>query len=445
MTSMRKATDRTASPGKVLVAALCAALFLAGCGADKKGPELVRDGAFERFTVYTDDGRDRTEFAPAVILLLHGYQSAMPNDDYDAIVDLFGDSHTVVGFNYDYTDVDADKQAFEEVYEHYLKDRKVVVLGTSLGGYWADYILTHYPVAGAVLVNPALDPGSVLRGSLGTHKGDRRQEAFTVTEDHAKAYDDMNWAVDGQHGSRLVLIADDDELLDPSRADERFGRATRTKVLHFSEGGHNIALNRPEVVDALRGFINAVAPGEPHQRRLSAVNQSEPLVPAPVTIQDPALQPGLTVDYYYAKMNRVDALRGLIRSREGETGPPIQALNYVGNEGAVLTSKASDMVGARIHGFLKVETPGLHFFRVTSNDGVELWIAGNKLHSDPKVHADRTSPIIGADFPAPGMYPIEILYFEKKGVSTLKLEWREPGAGKLSVVPADALYYLSEQ
>ncbi len=425
-----------------LAVALTFAAFLAGCTTGQGEPTLVRDGAFEAFTVYTDDGRDKADFAPDVILLLHGYQSAMPNDDYDAIVNLFGDTHTIVGFNYDYTDIEADKQALDEVFAHYLEGRRVIVLGTSLGGFWADYILTHYPVAGAILVNPALEPGSVLRATVGTHKGDRRQAAFTVTEADAAAYDAMTWSDDGRHGARLVLLSDDDEVIDPSLADGRFADAEGTDVTHFEKGGHNLPLNRPDVVTALKAFVARVAPGTKVAGRSAAINRTDPFVPAPIGGKAADLQSGLGVDYYYAKINNVDVLRGLIRSRKGATGQPIQAMNYVGNEASVLTSPASDMVGARIQGLLKVTKPGTHFLRVTANDGVELWIAGRLFYSDPKVHPDRSSPILGADFPEVGYYPLEILYFEKKGSSTLKLEWRPPGAKDLNVIPADSFFHL---
>lgn len=428
-----------------IIVLLAGTLLLTACVTGENGagagPGLVRDGAFEAFTVYTDDGRDPSDFAPNVILLLHGYQSAMPNDDYDAIVDLFGDTHTVVGFNYDYIDIEADKSALDEVFAHYLKDRRVVVLGTSLGGFWADYVLTHYPVAGAVLVNPALDPGTVLRSTLGTHKGDRREAPFTVTETDAAAYDAFRWPVDGPHGPRLVLLADDDELLDPAQADKMFGAAENTDVVHFREGGHNLDLNRADVVDTLRAFINRVAPGGEIAGQGNSAGQLEPFTPIGRVAGAATLEPGLGVDYYFGKMNKVDVLRGLIRTREAVAGEPIQALNYVGNENSVLTSSRADMVGARIQGVLKVTRPGIHYFRVTSNDGVELWIAGQLLFRDPKVHADRSSPILGADFPEPGLYELEILYFEKKGVSTLKLEWRPPGAEDLSVIPVEALFH----
>ncbi|RVU39317.1 hypothetical protein EOI86_08775 [Hwanghaeella grinnelliae] len=403
---------------------------------------MVRDGAFEAFTVYTDDGRDPSEFSSTVILLLHGYQSAMPNDDYDAVVDLFGDTHTVVGFNYDYVDIEADKTALDEVFEHYLKGRTVIVLGTSLGGFWADYVLMHYPVAGAILVNPALDPGPVLRATLGTHQGDRRQAPFTVTEENAAAYDAFGWPAGGPHGPRLVLLSQDDELLDPSEAVARFTGASDTTVIQFEQGGHNLALDRPDVVDSLRSFVARVAPGERVDSKTISLNRFEPFVPSQISEDDPSLRDGLRVDYYYGKLNKVDVLRGLIRTRKAIVGQPIQALNYVGNEDSVLTSPRADMVGARIQGLLEVQEPGVHYLRVTSNDGVELWIAGQLLYRDPKVHADRASPILGADFPEPGLYPVEILYFEKKGSSTLKLEWRQPGANDLSVIPADVFHHV---
>lgn len=149
------------------------------------------------------------------------------------------------------------------------------------------------------------------------------------------------------------------------------------------------------------------------------------------------LQPGLAVGYVFGRFNHIKEFE----TKKFEPGKPLPQLDYRMGEGAVLTTKERDQVGALITGFIRFEKPGTYGFDVTSNDGVRVEIGGKLLYEDPSVHSDDTSDRIDVKIEEPGWYPIKILYYEKKGTASLVLRWVPVGSdakAKPVAVPAAA-------
>lgn len=163
--------------------------------------------------------------------------------------------------------------------------------------------------------------------------------------------------------------------------------------------------------------------------------------PKPAAPQPSAqgLKDGLAVDYYYAKFNHVREIESWMKYKPGKPGAALAALNFAGGVGKVLTSGADDLVGARITGYIKFERPGTYRFQVTSNDGVRVSLGGEKIYEDPKVHPDRTSDPIPVVIAEAGLYPLEVLYFEKKNTATLQVSWSPPGASGFEFLSAAVL------
>jgi len=171
----------------------------------------------------------------------------------------------------------------------------------------------------------------------------------------------------------------------------------------------------------------------------AAAAGAEPLrAPLPAA-EGAALEPGLAVDYYYGYYRWIDELEERIGEGDAEPGAPLPALDYQTGTGKVLSSPRSNGVGARIRGYLHLAEPGAYTLVVQSNDGVRLTLAGERLIEDPDVHADRYSRPVTVEVAEPGWYPLEVLYFERKNTSTLRLFWRPPSApadADMSLVPA---------
>ncbi|MCP5370767.1 MAG: hypothetical protein H6907_03465 [Hyphomicrobiales bacterium] len=148
------------------------------------------------------------------------------------------------------------------------------------------------------------------------------------------------------------------------------------------------------------------------------------------------LQPGLAVAYVYDFVRHLSQLGGW---KQAEAGPPLPQLDYRSGEGEVLTSGENNGVGANIQGFIHFDRPGAWLLKVTANDGVRLTVAGQQLYEDPTVHGDRDSEPLPVSVAKAGWYPLEMLYFERKGTATLRLWWSPPGGGEFQIVPAAAL------
>ncbi len=158
-----------------------------------------------------------------------------------------------------------------------------------------------------------------------------------------------------------------------------------------------------------------------------------------------ALKPGLGVTYYSVFVRSIRELIEWTDYKKGRKGPPIARLDNNVGKGDVLTSGQDDGVGAHITGYLRIDKPGSYVFLVNSNDGVRLSLGGKLIYEDPDVHPDRLSdPPIEIDFAAPGYYPIDIWYFERKNTSTLELLWLAPGMEDFDFVPASAFFHRPE-
>ena len=111
---------------------------------------------------------------------------------------------------------------------------------------------------------------------------------------------------------------------------------------------------------------------------------------------------------------------------------------------SALTSGKTDGVGAEIEGLIHLAKAGTYAFSVRSNDGFVLDIGGKRILEDVDVHGDRYTKITKLAIAQPGWYPLAVLYFERKGTSTLELYWRPPGDedADMAIVPDAAFARL---
>ena len=169
--------------------------------------------------------------------------------------------------------------------------------------------------------------------------------------------------------------------------------------------------------------------------------EPRPLDPQPGSAE---LEAGLSVDYYSSFFREIEDLEWYMGKHEGKAGAPLPALNYRVAGGKVLTSGQIDGVGAKIEGLIHLAKSGTYAFSVRSNDGFVLDIGGVPLLEDPDVHGDRYSRIAKPTIAQPGWYRLSMLYFERKGTSTLELYWRPPGEedADMAIVPAAAFAHL---
>lgn len=203
-------------------------------------------------------------------------------------------------------------------------------------------------------------------------------------------------------------------------------------------------MSRARAVIALAGLGLALACVIASDATAQGAGDASPVMlpsPAPAKPQPEAaaLKDGLAVRYYFNRFTHIAELEDWMRADDGMAGKPLPMLDYDMGIGNVLTSTASDLVGAHITGSIHLADTGTYTFRIISNDGVRLSIGGVKMHEDPEIHPDTASPPLVMQVSEAGWYPLDILYYEKKGTAALKLAWQPPGNAGFEPVPASAL------
>ena len=208
---------------------------------------------------------------------------------------------------------------------------------------------------------------------------------------------------------------------------DHFSEAPNTEVIVFEEGGHDLLLEREDVMSEIQRFVAQV-------RMLSAEPRAADPQPDPTELND-----GLAVRYYLGAFSHVRELEVWMERRNGQPGVPLAMLDHDMGRGEVLGSGREDYVGAHITGFMAFDAPGTYQFRVTSNDGIRVILGGIEIHDDPKVRGTRTSHPIPVVIDEAGLYPLEILYFEKTKDAVLQVFWAPPDEEDFVAVPAASL------
>ncbi|MAT82370.1 MAG: hypothetical protein CMJ29_12100 [Phycisphaerae bacterium] len=88
-------------------------------------------------------------------------------------------------------------------------------------------------------------------------------------------------------------------------------------------------------------------------------------------------------------------------------------------------------------GSIEIDQPGVYEFRLTSDDGSELWIAGQQVIDHGGLHSaiGREGTIVLET----GTHPFQVKYFQASGDEVLRLEWKQPMSSGFKVVPESVL------
>ena len=136
------------------------------------------------------------------------------------------------------------------------KGQKLVILGSSLGGFYANVLAERYQ-APAVLINPAIDPWQYWPDHIGEHKNYHTGQTHTVTEDHVAELQELHPGSIQDPDNYLVFLQRHDEVLDASIALSRFGEQ---RCIVREDGDHAYAdfeRELPAAFDFLLSRIDA--------------------------------------------------------------------------------------------------------------------------------------------------------------------------------------------
>lgn len=127
------------------------------------------------------------------------------------------------------------REYFATVRREYPRDKRLLLVGSSMGGFWARYLAPELG-AGMVLINPAMTPETTLLRVVGSNKNEATGEEFVLTEEQVRALGRYQVLTCDPKVPTLVLLDEADEVLD-YRAAEAFYRKCG-RVIVYPSGSH---------------------------------------------------------------------------------------------------------------------------------------------------------------------------------------------------------------
>jgi predicted esterase YcpF (UPF0227 family) len=151
------------------------------------------------------------------------------------------------------------KQAIAQLHSLIMKSEPVLVIGTSLGGFYATYIACVYDVP-AFIINPSLTPYIDIKRIIKTHNGkrigsDEPYEFKTEYLDDLKDLFDKLHSTDKESYNLHFYLSSDDEVLTFDNLDTLFPNKAHVKV--FDNSGHRFSKFQ-EIFPDVRKVLNSL-------------------------------------------------------------------------------------------------------------------------------------------------------------------------------------------
>lgn len=146
------------------------------------------------------------------ILYIHGFASAFkPNGSKVTVLSKYFE---VVPFSYDTGGFYQDN--LQQMKDIIKKESIAVVMGSSMGGFYAIQLAAEIDTVVSVALNPSHELRNRLSGSIGMHKNFETGKTFELTEGALSSYP----AACHKSGKAFIFFMAGDELLDAKKAEE---------------------------------------------------------------------------------------------------------------------------------------------------------------------------------------------------------------------------------
>lgn len=190
-----------------------------------------------------------------MIIYLHGLNSTGQSAKGQFIKQAFSDTTQVYTPTYDH---DPDRAI--EYLHHYVADclhhlaaeETRMLVGSSLGGFYAQYLSRQFEGFKLVLINPALGPVEILRQHLGVNENFYTGERYILEEHHLQALLKYEISTPCQNPLPTLLLLDNgDEVIDYHFAAEEYAPCANVVIY---EGGDHQFQHLPESLPLIRQF-----------------------------------------------------------------------------------------------------------------------------------------------------------------------------------------------
>ncbi len=142
---------------------------------------------------------------------------------------------------------------------------------------------------------------------------------------------------------------------------------------------------------------------------------------------------------YPAAATVAGGLRGQYFANVSLSGTPVltrnEAVNFDWGSGAPGAGVSADNFSVRWTGTVLAPTTGSYRFATVSDDGVRLWVNGQRLVNNWTDHGTTTNTSAAIKLTAGQRYTVTMEYYERGGGAVAQLQWLRPGATAYVVIP----------
>ena len=174
-----------------------------------------------------------------MIFYLHGFSSGSQSHKAGIIKNYLKEYEIYIP-NYKSHHPDNAVEYLKQYIEKRIKDKNqksVMLMGSSLGGYYAQYLATQYDfISAVILINPCLQPEETLASQVGEQKNIVTGELFHFSISDLSAMTQYDVSEDKLFSPTLVLLDEGDDLIDYRFAARKYREKGRVVV--YPGGDH---------------------------------------------------------------------------------------------------------------------------------------------------------------------------------------------------------------
>ncbi len=185
-----------------------------------------------------------------MIIYIHGFSSSANSTKGQMLKDYFAGKENVLTPGLPEEPNKAIKQLEDLI--NSAKDEKVMLIGSSLGGFYALVLHSKFKNLRTVLINPALYPYEQLKPYVGRNINRSNGEEFEWKEEYLFQLKELNGIIEFENQKNIfLLLAKDDELINYIETLDAIGKYCETILL--DNAGHQFSRFN-EVLDKINEF-----------------------------------------------------------------------------------------------------------------------------------------------------------------------------------------------
>lgn len=114
---------------------------------------------------------------------------------------------------------------------------KMVIIGSSLGGYLAQYFANQFDCA-YIMINPTLNPIALFEDYLGQHTNPYTGEQVEINQDYCSQLAKLEVETPNADLASLLLVDEGDEVVDIPYACQKYHNVSLSNTVVYSGGNH---------------------------------------------------------------------------------------------------------------------------------------------------------------------------------------------------------------